>query len=64
MLSHASPWASLAILDPATLVAQDHVVGAMLINASPAYLSRLKRLEALGFVAGGVFGQYTVLVRP
>ena len=64
VLSHASPWASLAILDPATLVARDNVVGAMLVNASPAFPARLRRLEALGFVTGGVFGQYTVLVRP
>jgi hypothetical protein len=62
VLSHSSPWAPLAILDPATLVAQDKVVGAMLINASPAFPARLQRLERLGFVTGGVFGQYTVLV--
>jgi hypothetical protein len=61
-LTAGPPSVDLRILDPGRIV-DDHRVGAALLYADdPAFESRVRRLEALGFGEAASFGPYRVLL--
>jgi hypothetical protein len=53
----------LELLEPAEVVERYDVGAALLFAGDPAYASRARRLESLGFTEGPLFGPYRVLLR-
>ena len=62
-LTPGDPAVALQLLDPRQIVESYDVGAALLYAADPAYVSRVARLESLGFREGPQFGPYRVLTR-
>jgi hypothetical protein len=62
-LTAGEPAIGLGLLDPAELVEKHDIAAAVLYQPDPAYASRLRRLEAVGFREAMSAGPYRVLVR-
>lgn len=61
-LTAGEPSVDMALIDPATLIAERNVRAALLWTADPAFLERSRRLEALGFRAAMTSGSYQVML--